>query len=366
VSLIVFYVSGHGLGHATRSAELIAEVLRRAPAVRVEVRTDAAPLAFARLRASPRVAIERCRADPGVVDLDPLTVDVRETARAAVAFYAGLDHRAAAEARYLRTRRAALVVADAPPLGVAAAARAGLPSVVVANFTWDWIYRSAGAFASLAPGVVDIVAKAYAGATLALRLPLGGGFESCANVRDVSFIARRSRRERGEVRRLIGIEEGRPAVLPSFGGGLLLPLDQVERSAIQVIRPERLGLTNPAASPARRTSLSSLRYEDLVLAADAVVSKPGYGIVSECAANRTPLLYAPRGPFAEYDVMVREMPRVLRCKAIGRPDLMAGRWAPHLDALLAQPAPADPPPCNGAAAAAEAILGLWRVAEAGP
>ncbi len=164
------------------------------------------------------------------------------------------------------------------------------------------------------------------------------------------------------MRRLVGIEEGRPAVLPSFGGRLDLPLDQVERSAIQVIRSERLGLPDPAASPARRTCLSreSLRYEDLVLAADAVVSKPGYGIVSECVANRTPLLYAPRGPFAEYEVMVREMPRLLRCRAIGRTDLMAGRWAPHLDAVLAQPAPADPPPCDGAAAAAEAILALWR------
>ena len=32
------------------------------------------------------------------------------------------------------------MIVDAPPLGCAGAAAAGIPSVVVSNFTWDWIY----------------------------------------------------------------------------------------------------------------------------------------------------------------------------------------------------------------------------------
>ena len=35
----------------------------------------------------------------------------------------------------------------------------------------------------------------------------------------------------------------------------------------------------------------------LVGAADAVVSKPGYGIISECIANETAILYTSRGHF---------------------------------------------------------------------
>ena len=61
---------------------------------------------------------------------------------------------------------------------------------------------------------------------------------------------------------------------------------------------------------------SGLRYEDLVAAVDVVVTKPGYGIISECVANDTALLYTSRGDFVEYDVLVREMPRVLRCAFI--------------------------------------------------
>ena len=98
------------------------------------------------------------------------------------------------------------------------------------------------------------------------------------------------------------------------------------------------------------------RYEDLVRAVDVVISKPGYGIISECVANDTALLYTSRGDFIEYEVFVAEMPRVLRAGFIGHDDLFAGRWTAHLDALRAQPAPPDRPPVNGAEVAAGLLL----------
>jgi hypothetical protein len=90
------------------------------------------------------------------------------------------------------------------------------------------------------------------------------------------------------------------------------------------------------------------RYEDLVRAVDVVATKPGYGIIAECIANDTALLYASRGHFAEYDVMVREMPRYLRCGFISNADLYAGAWDPALDAVLAQPDPPERPQVDGA------------------
>jgi hypothetical protein len=101
-----------------------------------------------------------------------------------------------------------------------------------------------------------------------------------------------------------------------------------------------------------------LRYEDLVRAADAVVTKPGYGIIAECAANDTALLYTSRGQFAEYDVLVSAMPRFLRCRFMGHDDLYAGRWLTHLEALRGQPAPPERPRTDGAGVAAAAILAM--------
>ena len=82
---------------------------------------------------------------------------------------------------------------------------------------------------------------------------------------------------------------------------------------------------------------TGVRYEDLVGAAEAVVTKPGYGIISECIANDAAMLYTSRGHFPEYDVLVEEMPKYLRSAFISHDDLFAGKWESHLDKLLAQP-----------------------------
>ncbi|MEZ5283642.1 MAG: hypothetical protein R2712_02305 [Vicinamibacterales bacterium] len=61
-------------------------------------------------------------------------------------------------------------------------------------------------------------------------------------------------------------------------------------------------------------------------AVDVVATKPGYGIIAEAVANETALLYTSRGHFIEYDVLVEEMPRMVRAAFIGHEDLLAGRW----------------------------------------
>ena len=127
---------------------------------------------------------------------------------------------------------------------------------------------------------------------------------------------------------------------------------------VRRIRP-RPAVRRSRGGPARLLAgepLHGLQYEDLIAAADVVVSKPGYGIVSECVANDTALLYTSRGRFIEYDLFVAEMPRILRCRHISQEDLFAGRWADAVDALAAQPPPPERPRTDGAELAAARIL----------
>ena len=97
------------------------------------------------------------------------------------------------------------------------------------------------------------------------------------------------------------------------------------------------------------------RYEDLVAAVDVVLTKPGYGIIAECAANDTALVYASRGDFAEYAVLVEAMPRLLRCAYIEQRDLFAGRWAPVVRQVLDQPPLAARPATDGAQVVARGL-----------
>ena len=343
--LIVFYVSGHGFGHASRDIELIREICARHPDTRVVVRTSVPRWLFAPL-AGAAVDVQALETDTGVVQIDSLRLDEEETARQAARFYADFDRRVAIEAELIRGLRADLVIGDIPPLACAAAERAGVPSMAIGNFTWDWIYSSYPAFDRIATDVVPAIRRAYEASTRALRLPLHGGFEPMSAVTvDIPFIARRSTRDPADTRRVLGLAGGRPIVLPSFGSyGADLPLDALRRSG-------RFTLIEPVREPP-----AGLLYQDLVAAADVIVSKPGYGIVSECVANGTALLYTSRGRFSEYDIFVAEMPRLLRCRYISQQDLFAGRWAQAIDDVLAQPAPREHPAVNGAQVAADEIL----------
>src|SRR5262249_3930538 len=181
-------------------------------------------------------------------------------------------------------------------------------------------------------------------ATLALRLPIQGGFESMSVIRDIPFIARKSARHPADTRQRLGLDGRRPLVLSSFGAvGLELPYDRIAASGLTVIEERRL----PPAG---------IRYEDLVRAVDVVVRRPGYGIVSDCIANDAPLIYTSRGRFAEYEVMVVEMPRMLRCRYINREDLSSGNWAAAVAAVLGQPRPVEKVDVNGATVAAAHVL----------
>ena len=103
---------------------------------------------------------------------------------------------------------------------------------------------------------------------------------------------------------------------------------------------------------------AGVRYEDLVGAADAVVTKPGFGIVAECIANDTAILYTSRGHFPEYDVLVEQMPKYLRTAFIEQDELFAGKWERPLNKLLAQSKTRSykKPDTNGADVAAELLL----------
>jgi hypothetical protein len=164
------------------------------------------------------------------------------------------------------------------------------------------------------------------------------------------------------VRGVLGLPRSVPLVLSSFGGYGVNDLDLARLDCTGdygiVISGREPEVDLPRGvhfADERLLYERELRYEDLVAAVDVVLTKPGYGIISECIANGTAMLYTSRGAFAEYEVLVREMPRYLRCGFIGHDDLFAGRWRGHLDDVLGQPAPPERPATDGALAAAAGI-----------
>jgi hypothetical protein len=95
----------------------------------------------------------------------------------------------------------------------------------------------------------------------------------------------------------------------------------------------------------------------VVAAADIVLSKPGYGTVTDCIAGRSRLVYTDRGDFPEYPVMVAEMPRYLPCLHVAQDAVLSARLEDPLRAVQEIPWP-TPAPLDGALHAARRLLSL--------
>ncbi len=368
---IVFYISGHGFGHASRCIEVINAILAQRPETRVGVRTSAPRWLFD-LTVKGKVTYSTLECDTGVVQVDALTLDEADSIRRAAAFHSDLVTRAASETRALRELGAGLIVADVPPLAFAVGASAGIASIALGNFTWDWIYADYPRV-RLAPSLLPAIRGAYAKASMALRLPMSGGFESFSNVKDIPFVARHASLSREDVCKRLKLPAEKPFVLASFGGVGLAGLDTDALGKFRkytVLSAATMPLTRvrkdtPAVVERKGSYIaineeamydSGVRYEDLVGAAEVVVTKPGYGIVSECIANDTAILYTSRGHFPEYDVIVEEMPKYARTAFISHDDLFAGKWESAIDKLRAQPKLKKKPETNGADVAADILL----------
>ena len=75
---LVFHISGHGFGHASRDIEVINALLARLPDLQVHVRTYAPRWLFD-LTVRGAVHYERIDCDTGVVQRDTLNPDIEAT-----------------------------------------------------------------------------------------------------------------------------------------------------------------------------------------------------------------------------------------------------------------------------------------------
>jgi hypothetical protein len=358
--MIVAYVSGHGYGHATRVAEVLRAVRVRDGKLPITVVTAAPEMLFRR-GIPGKVAVRPLVCDVGLAQRDALTIDEAETARLWRAFHADNGDRVDAEWRWIHHSGAKVVLGDVPPLAFEAAGELGLPSVALANFSWDWIYRHMAQRQAALGEAATWAAAAYRQASLLLRLPFAGDLSVFPRIVDIPLVARRPSVSRREARKRLSIGGG-PVALVSFGGvGLegmnLGALGSLPAIQFLVVGEQAMPAPNVRYVAAAELERSGLRYEDVVGASDVVVTKPGYGIVTDAIGAGARIVYTDRGDFPEYPVLVAEMSRYVPTAHVDKADLLAGRIGAALEAVLSQEVP-PPPDLSGASAAAEHLLAL--------
>ena len=196
------------------------------------------------------------------------------------------------------------------------------------------------------------IGEVYRDVTLALAAADVGRLRDDAGVRDLPFVARRSRRDPDEVRDALGIPARSPvSCSTSFGGYGLDGLDEARSRAMDGYHVLLPGMIDENAMYER-----GYRYEDLVRAVDVVVTKPGYGIISS-ASRTTPRCCTRRAAiFASTRCWSTRCRRSCAARSSITTTCSRAAGRAHLDALLAQPAPPTSPPTDGADVAADILL----------
>jgi hypothetical protein len=332
----------------------------RDPGRPFHVRTTA-PAAFFEPVLGPGGSTEAVAVDTGVVERDPLRIDGGASLARAASFFAGHRRLVDAEVRFAAEHRVGLVVADIPYIAAEVARGAGVPCVAIGNFTWDWIYEP---FTDEHPDYRELpeaIRGCYAAVDELLMLPFHDPAALVATfgqVVEVPLLARRSARDPAETRREIGLgpDDGRPLALIGMRGGLPPGVvDAVARGAPDWVFVE-LGAAGPRGNVYGVHPGPRLSFLDILRAADVVVSKLGYGIVADAAANGTALLFPPRTGFREDRNLRDQAPRYLRMRELPLDDYLRGNWAPHLLKLRSTVPFLHPPRCDGADVCSGMIL----------
>lgn len=330
-------ISAHGYGHATRCMAVL-EALNRRLAVHFEILSTVPQWLFAETLTAP-YTLHALPTDVGLKQHNPLVEDMPATLKAlddfyplretciesAAAIFAGCD----------------LILCDIAPLGIAAAKRLGIPSVLLENFTWDWIYQG---YNEAWPGLnrhIAYLAGLFAQADYHIQAIPVCNPHPCDLV--VSPIARPIRNPEA-VRQALRPIAGQRLVLVAMGGigGWTAQVEPLLKRRDLLFLLAGRSRENEFVHNLRFLGQDDLSWyhPDLVAAADLVVGKAGYSTVAEVYQAGKPFAYISRSAFRESGPMCDFIDTHLDSWEITFEQMGNGEWLNTLPLVPVAPLPA--------------------------
>lgn len=276
--------------------------------------------------------------DVGLVQETALEADISATVRALREFLPFDERRITELAARLQKMHTDLVMCDIAPLGIAAARTAGIPSLLIENFTWDWIYEAYRAENAGIEPYIRYLRDRFAEADHHVQT------EPICNPSDVDITVppiRRSPRASPEViRRQLDIPLDASVVLITMGG---VPwqytfLEYLASYPDVYFVVPGVAASRPAPENVRLLPRDADVYHpDLIEASDVVIGKAGYSTVAEVYHAGLPFGYVLRPAFRESSVMEAFIEEHMYGIALEAAAFADGRWLRRLSALLALP-----------------------------
>lgn len=351
---IAAFVSPHGFGHAARSSAVMLETERVGGAA-FDVFTTA-PRWFFEESLGDRFDYHEEVVDVGFRQQSALHADVPATVAALRGLLPFDADRVSRLADRVRGAGCRAVLCDIAPLGIAVAEAAGLPSLLLENFSWGWLYEP---YLRKEPALGRFGAELDRWSTTATAhvqaRPMCLRDEG---LRAVDPIGRPPRRDRGETRRALGLPADVPLIVVTMGGyeedlSFVPRLQEVEDAHFLVTGA---GRTEAIANVHFFDNATPLYMPDVLEAADAVVAKLGYGMVSEVWRAGLPFAHVTRPGFREMESLERFAADEFSGFLLDADAFSRGAWIPRLGELVSMPR--RPHAGGGAGDVADMLLGM--------
>jgi isopentenyldiphosphate isomerase len=360
---IACFISSHGFGHAARASAVINALFEQWPFLQVALFTTVPEWFFKDSLQAP-FSYHHMADDTGLVQRTALEVDLTASVARLDKTFPLPDRETGFLAGMLKNMKCRLVISDISPWGIVAAGKAGVPSLLIENFTWDWIY---GGYLDQ-----DIRLKPHIGylrhvfAAVDHHIQALPWCSPCpAACLETPPISRKALTERAVVRDRLGLGAGRKMVLITMGGipekpGFIEALKTVDEPVAFVVPGNFPDMPINGQRRGNVTLLphhSAFYHPDLVRAADAVVGKVGYSTLAEAYHSGVPFGYVSRPGFREGPPLEAFIQREMVGLAITPEEFATGAWIQKLPELLALPKRAEKKE-NGADVAAAYIRRL--------
>jgi hypothetical protein len=259
-------------------------------------------------------------------------------------------------ARQVREASCEQILCDVAPLGIAVARAAGLPSVLMENFTWDWIYEG---YLEAEPRFAPYIAylrQTFASAGTHIQTEPVCALDPTADL--LTHVVSRKPRTAPEItRQRLGVPLDAPMVMITMGG-IITQYPFLER--LENSRNVRFLIPGGSDRFEQRGSLvliphhSDFYHPDLVEASNVIVGKLGYSTLAEAYTAGLPFAFVPRERFRESPPMARFAQERMNAVELPEERFFSGAWLDLLPDLLARPRQRPTTP-NGAEEIAEFI-----------
>ena len=331
---IAYFITPHGFGHAARAAAIMDAVSETVPSVSFDIFTTV-PEWFFEDSFSGQFEYLEFMTDIGLVQKTPFSHDLEETIETLDRFIPFDPALISDTADFLKQRACQLVVCDISPTGISIAAKAEIPSLLIENFTWDWIYEDFIQADVRIRRYVEFFREIYRTVDYHIQT------SPVCNPQPVDMttdpISRKVRLPSVRVREKLGISQEKKIVLLTSGG-----VREKYRFLKNLTAKQEIFFVIPGGneSPEQHDNLILLPYRsgfihsDLVNAADVVVGKAGYSTIAEVYQSGVPFGYVPRSNFRETGKLVAFIEKEMTALCIGYEDFNAGNWLPEVSQLL--------------------------------